>query len=472
MKRTAILAIALAMIACGGERRREKKAGVPVESPSTGEVIVRAVGGGGGGSSGRPGGRAEVRKPREELRLELAVPHRSYGPGSRIPATLTLTNVTEAGIRMYRPARSLAGDLRLEFRTPGGRKHSVTWRLRVPEESIRDEEIETLEPGASVRAEVDLGSVLRDAGVTETGNYRFTAIFTGGYQGRYRTRKLWNRARVKEVRSNAVDVSYRAPAREEKLPVDPLTDVPVATMLGDAGPDGRLREDAVKVLDALGRDMYPAMVRCLDQAASRIHPEQVVGWNAFRYLRAHGVDALEAIGKDTTARSPLKAMLTAWIRSEERARLKLDPDPEEESFRRSLADPRARKRQIFRLTRCADQGRTMDSVTLFGTGRVEVEHLSGGKGTAYSGTVSGKALDAFRAELVKGRFWLQRAVRRRGSEDEALLIFEQEEQVGDRRKPVRRFEVWEMEATFFNRSLSGIVGAFHSLAEAVKPKGD
>jgi len=472
VKRLATLLLAAALAACAGEEAEEtgkKKAGAAGRDDGF-RIEIRDTGGAGGASSAATA-RARPRPSppaSTELRFRTRIPATEFDMGEEIPLKLSAMNVGRTPIRMYRPEKELVSSIRFDAITPRGTKRTVGYRMKIPEQSITEEDLVTIEPGHTVTAEMDLMPVLRDAATEEYGEYTVQAVFDGGQRGKHLTMDLWNRAGDKEVRGPEFKVTLRWPPGLTSRGITPEIDVQVTTILGDTGPDGRLPKEGRAVLELLGEEAWPAVVRKLALAASSRHPRQVIGWNAYHVLRDQGAKVVPFLREAEDTESPLREMLIEWIEISERRGARLEPVGEHRAFRDAVIPPENRGGTAFRLFRSADQGRRTETITVAGDGLVTREVMQGGEASSVSGMLEQRGHESFLIALVEHRFWLQRGVRRHGSRREALLLLEQLDVSGDEERIVRRIEVWETEAKLMNRSLNEIVKAFRAATKVLE----
>jgi hypothetical protein len=463
--------VALCVAACGGQDENHGAAS-PDRSPSGDDFVIRTVdsGGGGDGGSSTPG-TVEPTGDRPDLRLSARLAGKTFEVGKPILAKLNLQNLGEKAYKLFDPDRSIPGSIRCSIKLPSGRNSEVVYDQRIPEGAIKQEDLVDLGPGDSVSVDLDIGPAIRKAGDGELGEYVVEIHFTGGHRGKRLTMNLWNRAAVKETGAAPVTFELRWPTELADMGVTPEIDRQVAELLADAGPEGRMTEQARLVLTNIGEGIYPSLVRQLERASSTSHPDQVIAWNAYHYLLEDD-DALDHLIAEEHTSSPLKEFLTRWLECSDRRERRMRPDPEEVEFRTAVLDPNHRKKTAFRLTRSANAGRVTEILYVNGFGLVKFERHENGKVTAKNGRLSEKDRDAMFTELVKHRFWLHGGVRNHGSESEALVTIEHllvsSGAEGPPEDVVHRIEVWESEATIFNRSLGAIVTALRGAKLALR----
>jgi hypothetical protein len=298
------------------------------------------------------------------------------------------------------------------------------------------------------------------------GEYRITTVFTGGYQGKRHSMDIWNREGSKTVPAREMTITLTWPEDLENKGVTPELDITVSMILGDTKPNGELREAATKALKMMGTKIYPTILHKLEQAESPRHPHQVIGWNAFAFLRDGGESALEAVLADKSER-PLNRMLEASMRSSQRKALGRPPIGEEAVFLDEVGKPENRVKMIFRLARSANAGRTTETITLNGHGLLSRELYENGRATSKSRKLTDEEKNAFFLLVVSEKFWLQRAVRQHGSVNEGLMTLEHLREGKEKPALIRRIEVWETEAKLFNHSLGRIIAAMQTLASGL-----
>jgi len=464
MRHWCLIVAFLLIAACGGSEPEGSPSPAKTKAPGGDDEVFHATDRGGG--TGKSNGPAVKTDPGDgpELRLVLALAKATYDRGEPITAEFTLTNASARDVLLYRPERTLVGDVRFVIQTPKGNEVPVALRLAVREETVSKDDLQSIPPGGRCRSTLDLGTILENAGSGRLGEYRVTAVFTGGYQGRHLTMDVWNRAGTKEAVSNTVTLRVTWPKELTKRGITPELDIQISTILLDAAPDGSLRDDARRVLQMLGAKARPTLIHKLGEAESPRHPLQVVGWNAFGFLRDEKLDALDAVMKAPGVKGPLLTMLEAWMRSEARGARDLVALGDERVFRDEIGRPERRVNMIFTLVRSAEEGRVSDTIRVNGHGLLSREIYRGGGATSKSKRLTEAELNAMFLLFVKEKLWLHRAIRQVGSKNEALLILSQHRTEDGKEILVRRIEVWESEATLFNRSLGRIVKGLQTLA--------